>query len=328
MASRRSVRRTTVRTPKPTPEKQRPSGRRTFIVITLVFLAVIAVSIVIGFYFLVWKDLWRPVLRVNDETINMDYLLRRLEYYNNTYGTYDIDAMLITIIKEEVIRQRVPDYYLEVTPDEIDERLRDTARGENETISESEFNVWYRNELNATRLSDAEYRELTETYILREQLEEYLRANVPTEIEQVHLYVIFLQSGEDAYAALDRIADGEDFSELAQEISVDEESAEQGGDIGWWPYLGGLPENLEFWAFSLEVGQVSDVIGLDEEGQIYAICMVVERQSDHEIEEAKLENIKNNIYNAWMNNELDTLDHEIFLDSKTVSWIDWKLAQD
>jgi parvulin-like peptidyl-prolyl isomerase len=234
---------------------------------------------------------------------------------------------VITIIKEEVIRQRAPDYDLEVTSDEIDDRLWNNARGENKTISESEFNVWYRNELNVTQLSDVEYRELTETYMLREQLEEYLRANVPTEIEQVHLYVIFLYSGEDANAALDRIAEGEDFSELAQEISVDEESAEQGGDIGWWPYLGGLPENLEYWAFSLEVGQVSDVIGLDEEGQIYAICMVVERQSDREIEEVKLENIKNNIYRVWMNNELDTVNHEIFLDSETTTWINWKLAQ-
>ena len=292
----------------------------------MVFLVVITISIVTGYYFLVWKDLWRPVLRVNDETISMDYLIRRLKY---PYKTYDIEGMLMTITIEEFIRQEAPNYGIEVIPDEVDEWLRDEARGENETISESEFKAWYRDRLNETQLSNAEYRELVETYILQERLDEYLTAGVPTAAEQVHLYVIFLSPFEDAEAALARIEDGEDFSELARELSIDG-SAEQGGDIGWWPYLGGLHENLEYVAFNiLEVGQVSDIIGIDEQAQVYAICLVADRQPDREIEEGKLETIKDYIFQAWLNDELDALDEERFSDdNETRAWIYLQIEKD
>lgn len=326
MGRRRSVRRTIARTPGPKPEQKRPSGRRTVIIITVVFLAVITISIVTGYYFLVWKDLWRPILRVNDETISMDYLLRRMKYPEKTY---DIEGMLTTITQEELIRQVVPNYGIEVTPDEVDEELWAIARGENKTISESEFKTWYRDQLNATQLSDAEYRELVETYMLAERVNEYLTGGVPTEAEQVHLYVIILPSFEDAEAALARIRDGEDFSELARELSIDTESAEQGGDMGWWPYLGGLHENLEYEAFSLEVGQVGEIVGLDDQAHIYAICLVTERQTDREIEEDKLEEIKNRIFEEWLNNELDALDEERFSDdNETRAWILWQLEKD
>jgi len=329
LASRRSVRRATARTPGSKPERERPSGRRTFIVITLVFLAVIAISIVIGFYFFVWKDLWRPVLRVNDETINMDYFLRRLKDYDNTYGTYDIETMLLNITIEEIIRQRAPDYGIEVTSDEIDEWLWNEALGENETISESEFQAWYRNALNVTQFSDAEYRALVEIAIMQERLDEYLRAVVPTEAEQVHLYIIIVSSGADAAAAIARIEDGEDFSDLARELSIEEESAEQGGDIGWWPYLGGLNDNLESWAFSLEVGEVSGLMTLDEEGTVWAICMVMEKQSNRVIEEDKLETIRDKIFDEWLYYELDTVDSERFIDNdETRAWIHLQMAKD
>lgn len=329
MASRRLVRRATARIPGAKPGRERPSGRRTAIITTVVFLAIIAIVVVVSMYFLIWKDLWRPVLRVNDETISMDYLLRRLKDYENTYGTYDIESMLSAITIEEIIRQRAPDYGIEVTSDEINEWIWNEALGENETISESEFQAWYRNVLNVTQFSDAEYRELVATAIMQERLDEYLRAVVPTEVEQVHLYIIVFSSGENAAAAITRIEDGEDFSDLARELSLEEESAEQGGDIGWWPYLGGLNDNLESWAFSLEVGEVSGPMTLDEEGTVWAICMVMEKQSDRVIEEDKLETIRDKIFQEWLYYELDTVDSERFVDNdETRAWIHYKMAQD
>jgi foldase protein PrsA len=327
LGKRRASGRAIARTPAPKPEKKRPSGRRTAIIITAVFLVVITISILAGLYFSTWKDLWRPILRVNDETISMDYLLRRMKYPEKTR---DIEGILMVLTQEEVIRQEAPNYSIEVTPDEIDERLRDVARGDNETISESEFKKWYRDQLNETQLSDAEYRELIGTYMLAERLNEYLTAGVPTTAEQIHLYIIFLASYEDTEAALARIEDGEDFSEVARELSIDTESAEQGGDLGWWPRLGGLPENLEYKVFDeLEVGQVSGPIGINPDEQIYAICLIAERQPDREIEEGKLETIKSVIFENWLNNTLDTVEHQLIdYNNETMAWIYWKIEQD
>ncbi|HEY32366.1 MAG TPA: peptidylprolyl isomerase [Dehalococcoidia bacterium] len=306
-------------------------------IIIAAFLAVITISIVIGFYFAVWKDLWRPIIRINDETINMDYVLRRMKYPETTS---DITAMLTVITEEEFIRQGAPRYGIEVTPDEIDERLRDIARGSNATISESEFKAWYHDQLSATQLSDAEFRELTRTYMLAERLNEYLGTAMSVVAEQVHVYVIFLGSSEDAWAAIDRFEDGEDFSELARELSLDEETAEQGGDFGWWPEGGGLHENLEYWAFVLEVGQVSEPTLIDEDWQIYAICLVTEREDERPVEEEKLEVMKAGgaIFEKWLNNEWTTYilkGEDIWLnlsggtfDDYTLQWISLKLLED
>ena len=144
------------RTPETKPEEKKPSSRRTAIIITVVFLVVIAIVIVVSIYFFVWRDLWRPVITVNDETINMGYLIRRMKYFDNTDN---VEGMLRTLTEEEFIRQGAAGYGIEVTPDEVDELLRDIARGENETISESEFKAWYRNTLNEIKLSNTEHRE-------------------------------------------------------------------------------------------------------------------------------------------------------------------------
>ena len=326
------------RTPETEPEEKKPSGRRIAIITTVVLFVVIAISIVVGLYVSVWKDLWSPIIIVNDEAINMDYVIRRMKYVEKTN---DVLAMLETLTEEEFIRQGASRYNIEVTPDEIDEILRDIGRGENETISESEFKEWYRNALNETQLSDTEYRERLCTNLVAYQLHEYLAVRVPTAAEQVHLYIIFLTSFEDTEAAITRIEDGEDFSEVARELSIDEETTEQGGDAGWWPVGGGLHLNIEWVAFDLlEIGQVSDPILIDEEGDIYAICLVTERQLAREIEEDKLTVLKNGVLQEWLDIERanstitfggmdwSEVEQRYVFGSKTSAWISLQLAKE
>jgi len=329
LARRPPSRRAITRTPEPKPERKRPIGIRNAIIIAVVFMVVIATIVVLGIYFFVWQDLWSPIIRVNDETISMDYFIRRMKYVDRTDN---IEAMLEALTEEEFTRQGAARYGIEVTPEEVDEVLRDIARGENETISESEFKVWYRNALNETMLSDAEYREWVSTHMLAERLNELLIDRLPTVTEHVHLYIIVLTSVEETEAAIARLEDGEDFSELARELSIDEESAEQGGDTGWWPRGGGLHLNVEYWAFTLDIDQVSPIIGIDDENEIYAVCMVTEKQT-REIEEQKLEVIKGGIFDAWLDVEWVTVDYDFLsldggvLDSYTLKWIDLQLSK-
>jgi foldase protein PrsA len=330
LAKRPPGRRTLARTPTARPEEKEPSGRKTAIVITATAVAVIAISIIVGLYFTTWQDLWSTVIRVNDETISMDYLIRRMKYFDRTE---DVEGSLRVLTEEEFIRQGASRYGIEATSDDVDELLRDIARGENETISESEFKVWYRNTLNEIQLSDTEYREWILTRILADRLNQYLIAMIPTVIEQVHLYYIELPSVEDAEAVIARFEDGEDFSELARELSSHEKSAEQGGDIGWWP-RGALDPNLGYVAFNLEIGQISGVIGIDEDTQTYAVCMVTEKQDAREIEEDKLVILENLIFREWLNYEWDTVDYDWLsldggdIDSYTIQWISLQLQKE
>ena len=62
-----------------------------------------------------------------------------------------------------------------------------------------------------------------------------------------------------ALGVLERAREGEDFASLAEEFSQDEGTAEQGGDLGFFG-RGRMVEPFEEVAFSLDVGQISDLV--------------------------------------------------------------------
>ncbi len=88
--------------------------------------------------------------------------------------------------------------------------------------------------------------------------------------EQVHARHIIFAAGEDADAdtiinartnadeARQRALSGEDFAELAREIS-EGPSAPEGGDLGFFTYQQMVPPFAEA-AFALEVGEISEVV--------------------------------------------------------------------
>src|SRR5205085_763690 len=61
---------------------------------------------------------------------------------------------------------------------------------------------------------------------------------------------------------LAKIKKGEDFAELAKQNSEDPGSKDRGGDLGYFS-RGDMVEPFEKTAFSLEVGQTSDVVATD-----------------------------------------------------------------
>jgi peptidyl-prolyl cis-trans isomerase C len=96
---------------------------------------------------------------------------------------------------------------------------------------------------------------------------------VPKTADQVHVQQILLYNEGDANAVLEQLKVGADFNALAAQYEPDTR-----GDLGWFPkgYL--LEPAIEEAAFSLQVGQYSDVIPT-EEG--YCIVKVLERDPNH-----------------------------------------------
>src|SRR5712692_9390265 len=78
--------------------------------------------------------------------------------------------------------------------------------------------------------------------------------------EQVYLRQILISTeGKDPKEILARIKKGERFPELASKMSDDKESAQNGGDIGFWK-RGLLDKQIEDMVFNAQRGFVSDVI--------------------------------------------------------------------
>jgi peptidyl-prolyl cis-trans isomerase D len=86
---------------------------------------------------------------------------------------------------------------------------------------------------------------------------------------------------EEAY---DLISTGEDFSEIAAEYTDDERTRKSGGDIGWMG-RGSLTQELDSLAFSLPIGQMSEVI---KAADAFYIIRVEDTREQDGREEARL----------------------------------------
>ncbi len=130
------------------------------------------------------------------------------------------------------------------------------------------------------------YVDLLSANILREKLTEQLGDQMPTSGEQVRARHILISVAADASEAdkqialaeavsvTQRLRAGDDFAELALQVSDDTGSAQQGGDLGFFA-RGQMVTEFEDAAFSLPIGEISDPV-LSQFG--YHIIEVLETQ--------------------------------------------------
>ncbi|MHB9034651.1 MAG: peptidylprolyl isomerase [Anaerolineae bacterium] len=143
--------------------------------------------------------------------------------------------------------------------------------------------------------SESDLRDLIKAALLRKELETAIGNEVPTSAEQVHARHILFKTKDEAEAALTRIKAGEDFATLASDLSIDTGSKANGGDLGWFP-RGVMLKPFEDVAFSLPVGQVSDVV---ETTAGFHLILVLDHQTDRPLEPAMLAQLKTKAVNDW-----------------------------
>jgi parvulin-like peptidyl-prolyl isomerase len=95
---------------------------------------------------------------------------------------------------------------------------------------------------------------------------------------------------------LARLEAGEDFVSLAKELSTDESSKEDGGDLGWFP-RGVMAPAFEEAAFALQPGETSDIV---QTSFGYHIIQVEERDPDRELEPSFLERRQASALSDWL----------------------------
>ena len=305
-------------------------GRRTAYIVASVVIAIILIIVGVSLYINA-APFRRIIITVDDTSINMDYFLMRTRL-----AGADPMVMLEQLTNELLIKVTAPRYVAEISPEDVDQALRRIASGEGETISESEFREWYRQLLNEIDLSDSEYRDYIATFLLGVRLHEYLAERVSTVAEQVHLYVIVVETYEDAEKIRARWKAGEDFADLAREVSVDEQSREKGGDLGWLP-RSVLPPGFDDEVFNLTIGDVSEIVpyAADPEAPeiFYYLFIVSEKADAREVDEDSLQILKARTLDDWLLEEIKF--HEIGwhglkngFDSETNAWINWQLSKE
>jgi len=310
-------------------------GRRAGVFIAAVIIALIPIVAYPIYYQSRVAPFKQPVLTVDNTVIDMGYFLKRAKMAGGN------PTILQQLADEQVVKLMAPAFGIAVTNQEIDNALLYTASTENITgnltdnstaryLTESEFKSWYRQRLNDSGFSDAEYKDMTRTNLLAVKLQQYLAQRVTTTAEQIHLNVIVVANSADAAKAKARIKAGESFAAVAREVSLDTQSKDKGGDIGWIP-RGVLPYDST--TFSLNVGEVSNAVAVNPTTPTtsqYLLFMVSEKAAVRELDDSSTQVLKDRALSNWLAQEEPS--HSIivnydFNNSANQAWINWQLSK-
>jgi parvulin-like peptidyl-prolyl isomerase len=108
-------------------------------------------------------------------------------------------------------------------------------------------------------ISEKTLRSVYEAQLLRTKVMDVVTKDTPHTEEQVWARHILVETEDEAKTIEARLKKGEDFAELAKELSKDTGSGANGGDLGWFGRGAMVPE-FEKVAFALEVGEISEPI--------------------------------------------------------------------
>lgn len=174
-----------------------------------------------------------------------------------------IQAQVLTeLIRTELLQVAADDLGIEVTDEQVAqerEELVESAGGEEalqqtletSNISEDELDDLLRNRVIQDAIGEQLGEEVTD-----EEVRAAFEADAQGQFgEQVEARHILTETEEQAQQAIERIQSGEDFATVAQEMSIDTASAENGGELGLVA-RGRTVEPFEEAAFNAEVGEL------------------------------------------------------------------------
>jgi parvulin-like peptidyl-prolyl isomerase len=278
--------------------------RRQLLVLALgaavVFVA--AVIAIFGYYQTQVRPKGETVLRVGNRSFSLDYFERRLRYDiregNTTYASYSSQAptlLLNEIEREELMRQGAPEMGVDLSDEAIDAEIRN-QEDVPDSADRNTFAVFYREAVRSSGLTTQGYRDVIAANIAENVIQPIFVEQAPKTADQVRFRVIVLSAQSDAQAALQRLKNGEDFATVASEVSEHEASRQQGGEQDWTP-RGILEPALEEALFSLDIGQISDVI---IGNSAFFIVQVEERQSQRETTDTQRSLLANQALQDWL----------------------------
>ena len=170
--------------------------------------------------------------------------------------------------------------------------------------------------LAGTGMSRETFAERVQDAWWRQRLEQDAIAAVPASQSQVHARHILIATEEDAALAKERLEAGEDFAELAAEMSLDPSAKENGGDLGWFP-KGVMTPTFELVAFELAPGQTSDPI---QSPFGFHIIEVLEKADDVPIEPNALSQLQLRAFSQLLADRKVELNVERLLTQDIAVW--------
>lgn len=244
-----------------------------------------------------------PAALVNGQPIRLTTFENELARYEQALAqlgqTPNSDArslVLDALIERELIRQAASVEGVEITSAQLDTRLEALRTAAD---SNSGFDEW----LEANLWTLEEFRQALAAEMLAEEMVARVTAEVPFTTEQVRARYIQLDDAQQAESILQQIREGGDLAALAAQFSLDQVTAQQGGDLGFFARGSLLVPQVEDAAFALEPGKVSEVIAVMGEGEgnvTYYIVQTIERDPDRPLPAELRQEQLQATFTAWL----------------------------
>lgn len=270
-------------------------------------MLVVAGIVAFGYYETKIAPLNKTVIRAGDVSVSFGHYQRRLRYYLQQSANQSSNIGNVpNVVKNQLEDQAVTiaggaAQGVQPSEAEIDAYIRRQLGVTPEAPNES-FISAYRNAVKKSGLHVDEYRQMMRAQLVSATLRSQFQEQVPATAEQAHLRMIIVNTEEDAQRALDRIKGGEDFGAVASEVTLDPNGKSTGGDVPFSPR-----ENLPAWladdAFSLPIGQVSDIIPGDTGG--FYLIQVLERDPNRELNANQKQGVANRRFQDWLDQQRD-----------------------
>ena len=146
-------------------------------------------------------------------------------------------------------------------------------------------------------LKEKDYLEFFDLQVLERKLLDDLTAELPRVEKQVWARHILVADEVTALTVIERLNSGEDFAVVAQELSTDTGSAQNGGDLGWFG-SGAMVAEFETAAFALEKpGDYTTTPVASDFG--FHIIQLIAKQ-DRPLTAEQYDAAKNKVFSEWL----------------------------
>ncbi len=268
-----------------------------------VVVAIAAGFLIFGYWYTVILPRNRTVLQVADQKVSYTAMKRRMSYefiQNTGYQSQEGFQLLASAAFQSQlnelteITQAGPRLGISLDQSEFDQKLREKLAVA-ASADQRAFADAFRIALDKTGLTEAEFRSIARAEAFDKKILEKFKADAPGTALQAKLGVITTQTEDEARLAIQRIKDGEDFSEVAKTASNEPGAATTGGVKEYSP-KGTLLRIYEEFAFSADIGAISEPlttgdaasrVGADPSTTVpYYVVKVIDR-SDQPVTDAQ-----------------------------------------
>lgn len=163
-------------------------------------------------------------------------------------------------------------------------------------------NEKYSDFLSKNGLSESDIRGYVQIQLRRDKMQAYLQSQMTSPTRQVHLRNIEVNTKADAENVLSQIKKTGDWTALAKKYSLDVNSKNQGGDLGWIaPGMGDA--GIEIW-WTDSARKVNDISGpIHDASGTWDITQILGFDNSRAIDAQKLSDAKSNILSHWLGGE-------------------------